>query len=300
MEANPVLKKLGLSPDDRVAIIHTDDIGMCQASVDAFADLWEVGLISSGAVMMPCPWAVEAAKYAQQHPDADLGIHLTLTSEWQTYRWRPLSTVDRASGLFDEEGFLWRRSEGTQEHADPEAVNVEMAVQIEAGRAAGLVPTHADTHMGTVAHPRFIAGYLQTAIRHGLPPMMARKSKEGWIAFGLDEATAAMAAEVVSGLEAQGIPLLDDIGGLDLDEVSDPTERIAYAKQQLDDLKPGVTHFIIHPSKDTPELRAITPDWPYRVADYRAFTDEGLKQWVAEQGIHVIGYRDIQNLMPGQ
>ena len=110
MNANPVLKKLGLSDTDRVAIIHTDDIGMCQASVDAFADLNQAGIISSGAVMVPCPWFLHAAEYARQHPQADLGIHLTLTSEWKTYRWGPISTRDPASGMIDEEGFFYHRS----------------------------------------------------------------------------------------------------------------------------------------------------------------------------------------------
>ncbi len=90
MPPNPVLKKLGLANNDRVAIIHTDDIGMCQASVDAFADLNEAGIISSGAVMVPCPWFLHTASYARQHPGVDLGIHLTLTSEWKTYRWGPI------------------------------------------------------------------------------------------------------------------------------------------------------------------------------------------------------------------
>ena len=92
MQPNPVLKKLGFSPGDRVVIIHTDDIGLCQATVDAFADLFDFGLISSGAMMVPCPWFFEAAAFARTHPAADLGVHLTLTCEYERYRWGPLST----------------------------------------------------------------------------------------------------------------------------------------------------------------------------------------------------------------
>jgi chitin disaccharide deacetylase len=68
MQPNPVLQRLGFSASDRLAIFHTDDIGMCYGSVEAFSDLWDFGLISSGAVMMPCPWALYAAQYARQHP----------------------------------------------------------------------------------------------------------------------------------------------------------------------------------------------------------------------------------------
>ena len=119
MQPNPVLKKLGFSNDDRVIIIHTDDIGMCQASVDAFADLVDFGLISSGAVMVPCPWFLEAAKFAVAHPEADLGAHMTLTSEWETYRWGPVSTRDPETGLMDEEGFFHKRSEGRLGECQP-------------------------------------------------------------------------------------------------------------------------------------------------------------------------------------
>ncbi|GAB4477100.1 MAG: carbohydrate deacetylase [Anaerolineae bacterium] len=297
MRPNPVLRKLGFADDDRLVIIHTDDIGMCQASVAAFADLWDFGLISSGAVMVPCPWFLEAAQFARAHPDADLGVHITLTSEWATYRWGPISTVDRASGLFDEEGYFPHRAEQTQASATPEAVSLEIQAQIERALQMGMQPTHADTHMGTVAHPKFIPAYIQMALRFGLPPMIMRFDEEGWLRWGLDPATARFAAQVVAQLEEQGVPLLDHLSGLELDRATTTAERIAYARQVLGDLEPGVTHFIIHPSVDTPELRAITPDWRCRVADYNAFSSEELKSFVAASGLHVIGYRDLQRLM---
>jgi predicted glycoside hydrolase/deacetylase ChbG (UPF0249 family) len=119
MNPNPLLKKPGLADDDRLVILHADDVGMCQASLTAFADLVEFGLVSSGATMVPCPWFPAVAAYCREHPGVDLGVHLTLTSEWDTYRWGPLSTRDPASGLLDGEGYFYRCSEGVQEHADP-------------------------------------------------------------------------------------------------------------------------------------------------------------------------------------
>ena len=126
MQPNPVLRKLGLADDDRVAIIHADDIGMCQASLAAFADLVDFGLISSGATMVPCPWFPSVAMYCREHPVVDLGVHLTLTCEWDTYRWGPVSTRDPASGMIDEEGYFYRQSEPVQEHGDPAAVQIEL------------------------------------------------------------------------------------------------------------------------------------------------------------------------------
>jgi len=296
MQPNPILKKLGFSEDDRVVIIHTDDIGMCQASVEAFADMVDFGLISSGAVMMPCPWALAAAKYARLNPQADLGVHLTLTSEWELYRWGPLSTRSQATGLLDSEGFFPHLSHQVQASAEPEAVEVELNMQISKAIAAGIVPTHIDTHMGSVAHPKFIQIYIQLAIQFGLPLMLPRYSEAEWQAYGgIDAETASMAEKLIAGLEGMGIPLLDGLSGL---ELVDPNNRFDQAKAALLALKPGITHFIIHPSKDTPELRNITDSWACRVADYQTFMDEKTRQFIKDQGIHIIGYRALKELMP--
>lgn len=295
MSPNPVLKKLGLADNDRVAIIHTDDIGMCQASVEAFSDLQEIRIISSGAVMMPCPWSLHAAQYAREHPEADLGIHLTLTSEWATYRWGPISTRNPASGLTDEEGCFYKRSEMVQEHGDPAAVAIELDTQVERAIVAGIIPTHVDTHMGSVAHPKFMNIYVQLALQNHLPAMLFRMDEAGWRAIGLDAEFAKMAAAFMQQLEASGMPLLDSIVGMPLDTDENRLER---TKLALSDLQPGITHFIIHPSKDTPELRAITPDWRCRVGDYQDFMNDELRRHIQNIGLHVIGYRALKELMP--
>ena len=294
MNPNPVLGRLGFADDDRVVIIHTDDIGMCQATVSAFADLVDFGLISSGAVMVPCPWFPEVAAYCRQHPQVDLGVHLTLTSEHDRCRWGPISTCDPASGLIDEEGYFYRQSEEVQEHGDATAVQAELQAQVARALAAGIDVTHVDTHMGTVAHPKFVSAYVQLAMQHGLPPMILRLDEAGWLKMGMDGETAAFAAQFVSQLEVQGMPLLDHLVALPLEQ---PAGRVERAKKTLDSLLPGLTHFIIHPAQDAPELRAITPSWPGRVADYQAFTSEELRDYVRHSGVQVIGYRALRELM---
>jgi len=296
MLPNPVMKKLGFSNDDRVIIIHTDDIGMCQASVDAFADLVDFGLISSGAVMVPCPWFLEAAKFAVAHPEADLGAHMTLTSEWETYRWGPISTRDPETGLMDEEGFFHKTSEGVWAKANPEAAVNELEMQIQRALQAGMNLTHIDTHMGSIAHPSIIPGYVQLAIKYGLPPMIPRMTAEALAARGdVDDQAAEMAVGLIHTLEEMGIPLLDGLSGLELSVASD---RFEQAKQALKALKPGLTHFIIHPSKDTPELRHITTSWDCRVADYETFMSEVTREFITNEGIQVIGYRALKEIMP--
>ena len=291
---NPVLKRLGLADDDRVAIIHTDDIGMCQSNVDAFADLWEAGIISSGAIMYPCPWANAAIDYSRTHPQADLGVHLTLTSEWQTYRWGPISTRDPRSGLMDTEGYFFRTSEDVQKKGRPAAVKKELQAQLARALAAGLKPTHIDTHMGSVACAKYMNIYLDLAKKNKLPPMIFRMDEEEWRGTGLDALTAKLAARMILGLEEKKVPLLDHLAMLPLETDKD---HMDVAKKALSDLKPGITHFIIHPNKDTPEIRAIAPDWRARVGNYQDFMSDEIGSHIKKIGLQVIGYRTLAELM---
>jgi predicted glycoside hydrolase/deacetylase ChbG (UPF0249 family) len=291
---NPVLRKLGFADDDRVVIIHADDVGMCQASVAAFAELVDFGLVSSGAAMVPCPWFLEAAAYCREHPEADVGVHSTLTSEWETYRWGPVSTRDAASGLLDSQGCFHRTTQAIHANGRPEAVQVELQAQLARALAAGIDVTHLDTHMGAVAHPKFMPGYVQLALAYGLPPLMLRLEEAGWQAMGLDPQAATYAAGLVRKWEEEGLPLLDSLAGLPLDQ---PDDRLAQAKGVFDTLPAGLTHLIIHPAVDTPELRAITPDAAGRVADYQAFGNAELRDYVRDLGVRVIGYRALRELM---
>src|SRR4051812_42569067 len=103
---NPALKKLGFDANDRVVIFHADDIGMSQAANAALPDLLDFGLLSSAAVMVPCPWFPQAAAFCRDHPEVDMGVHLTLNCEWEAFRWGPISTRDQESGMLDVQGYF--------------------------------------------------------------------------------------------------------------------------------------------------------------------------------------------------
>ncbi len=294
MQPNPVLKKLGYSDTDRLVILHTDDIGMCQASVQAFIDLWEAGTISSGAIMLPCPWAKEAAEYCRTHPGVDMGVHSTLTAEWSRYRWAPLSTRDPSTGLMDTDGFMWRSSEETQAQASSEAVEAEIQLQVKKALEWGVDLTHVDTHMGTVFHPKFLPAYLQSAAQARVPAMLPRGDVETYVHEGLDRTVAEGFAMLIHQLEEQGLPLIDGLASLPLDQ---PEGQVEIAKKILAGLPAGITHFLFHPSIDTPELRQVCPDWPSRVANYRTFLDPQIRNFIQDQGIQVIGYGRLRDLV---
>ncbi len=295
MKPNPVLRKLGFANTDRLLLLHVDDIGMCNAGMDAYRELYDFGLVSCGSVMVPCPYFLSAAGFAKDHPKADLGIHITLTSEWLTYRWRPLSTVDPDSGLMDSEGYFPRSTDEVQEKCDPEAAVVEMQTQVDWALRAGIKPTHMDTHMGAVLHPKLLQNYARVGFANGLPVMAVRLDERGWQAQGADPMTAKMAARFVEELEEMGMPLEDAIAAAPLD---DPVDKMGQYKRVLAGLPSGLTHMYIHPAPDCAELRAICPDWRSRVGDYETFRSEEMRKYIKDQGIQLIGYRSLQSLMP--
>jgi predicted glycoside hydrolase/deacetylase ChbG (UPF0249 family) len=298
MQPNPLLKKLGLADGDRAVIIHTDDIGMCQASLAAYADLVEVGLISAASTMVPCPWFPATAEFCRAHPDkVDMGVHITLTSEWRSgYRWEPISTRDPASGLLDEEGYLPYTSEEVQAHATPEAVRREIEAQVE--RAVACIDvTHIDTHMGTVFDPKFLESYVQTALKYRVPPMLVRKDEAGILAMGMGftPETAAGLARHIETLTAMGLPMVDNVTFVPFVPGEDHVTRTQHFLTQL---PPGLSYLIIHPSVDTPELRAIIPEgWQVRDTEYRTFCDERLRATFRDAGIHVIGWRVLRDML---
>jgi hypothetical protein len=194
----------------------------------------------------------------------------------------------------DGEGFFFRSTEEAQAHGQPEAVRREIEAQVERALTEGIDVTHVDSHMGTILHPQFLSSYVGSALRHGIPPLLLRKSRVELQAMGVDAETAALFDEQLRMFEAQGVPLVDDIQVMPLDQ---PEERAGQVKQVLETLQAGITYLIIHPAQDSPELRAITPDWPSRVADYEAFSSETVRGYFRSEGVCVLGWRRLRDLM---
>jgi predicted glycoside hydrolase/deacetylase ChbG (UPF0249 family) len=294
MTSNPLLNKLGYTNTDRLAIIHTDDIGMCHASVQAYKDLWEFGTISSGSVMVPCPWFPAAAQLCRENPEMDMGVHATLNSEWDNYRWSPISTKDHASGLIDAFGYFHQEREPVYEKASSEAVALEIDAQVELAIAAGIDVTHIDSHMGTITDSKFVQSYFQSAVGRMLPNMLPRASATGYESMGVRTDEFARFAPLLTQFESLGVPMLDGIASMPL---YDARDHIGAAKKLFGQLPAGISHFILHPGIDTPELRAICSDWPSRVENYKAFMSDELKYFIQKEDIKMIGYREIRTAM---
>ncbi len=297
MNPNPLLSALGMSTEDRAVLIHTDDIGMCQASLTAYMDLSGGGVISAGSVMVPCPWFPATAQFCAEHVGhVDMGVHITLNSEWHSgYRWGPVSTRDPDTGLMDASGYMHATTKDTQKNATPQAVHAEIAAQVQRAFDAGIDVTHIDAHMGTPFYPGFIESYVEVALEHRVPPFLVRATPEILQARGYDANLAGQLMIQIGTLEAQGLPMFDDIRSAKFDTSSTHLDQMKHA---LGTLRPGLTYFITHPAKDTPELRAIIPDrWQEREADYEALMQDELRVYLETQGIRVIGWRELRDLM---
>jgi len=296
MKPNPYLQKLGYSETEWLVIIHTDDIGMCHASVQAFQDLWAFGTITSAAAMVPCPWFPAVARMCRANPGIDMGVHATLNAEWESYRWGPVSTRESGSGLLDEAGYFHQWHQAVYDHAGREAVEKEVNAQIEHALAAGIDVTHVDSHMGTIMNPLFIQSYIQAASSRLLPSMLPRLNAKGIEMMGVGEQERISYMPIMEMLESMGLPMLDGLLSMPLNEPAE-SKQMEIAKELLGDLPEGITHFILHPSIDTPELRAIAPDWESRVANYNVFMSDELKTFLEREDFKLIGYRAIRDAL---
>ena len=294
MTPNPFLKKIGLSDTDRAVIIHTDDIGMCHASVQAFKDLWDFGTITSAATMVPCPWFPAVAQMCRENPTIDMGVHATLNAEWESYRWGPVSTRATDSGLMDAAGYFHQWHQAVYDNAKPEAVEKELNAQIERALAEGIDVTHVDSHMGTIISPLFVQSYVQAAASRLLPSMLPRLTAKGIHLMDIGEQERLAYAPIMETLESLGIPMMDGLLAMPLNEPNEQVQ-IEMAKDMLGDLPAGITHFVLHPSIDTAELRSIAPDWQSRVGNYNVFMSDELKKFLESEDIKPIGYRDLRN-----
>jgi len=291
--AQTTAQKLGYGPNDKVLMVHADDIGMSHSVNIASIEAFKRGQVTSGSIMVPCPWFPEIAAYAMAHPELDLGLHLTLTSEWRYFRWRPVAPIDKVRGLLDDEGYMWRSERMTAMKATPQEVETELRAQIDRALAFGLKPTHLDTHMGTLyARKDFFEVYVKLGREYGIPIMAMRPTPEAVELAKKDGSP--ITAEMLAQVEASGLPVLDYL----VTGVSGKTfaERKKAYHDLLRNLKPGVTMLIVHLGLDNDELKGITNSWQQRHADFLSFTDPETEALIKELGIKLTTWREIGKL----
>lgn len=273
-------------------IVHADDLGFSHAGNRASLEMLEKGFVSSASVMMPCPWAPEVAAWARQNPDKDLGLHLTLNSEWKTMRWAPVAPRDKVPGLVDPDGYMWAAPGDVARRATAQEVETELRAQIEKARKMGIRFTHLDTHMGTVyARPDYFQVFEKLGREYGVPVLMVKPSEEA--RREAPPATVKFLLDNEERLRKEGVFRLDSLLTNPAGGTSDPEKRKAAYHAALRRLKPGVHQIILHPAALDPELRAATASAVQRDLDYRIFSDPSTVQLIRELGIKLVGWKDV-------
>jgi len=289
--AKTLAERLGYKASDKLLIIHADDVGMCHSVNTATTQALEKGIVTCASIMIPCPWLPEIAEYCRAHPDADFGLHLTLTSEWQRYRWRPVMPADQVPGLLDKDGYLPHEVPEVVAHAKPFEVEQEIRAQIDRARAFGIQPTHVDSHMGTLFTGPFISAYTKVAKEKGVLPMLMKATPERIVqskTLGFD------AAKLEENLSKEGYVFLDMLYE---DSKGDTLEaRREHYYNLFRNLKPGVTEIIVHLSMDDEEIRHISNAWQRRWNEYQIFTDPKTRELLDSLGIKRIGYKQLMPL----
>jgi predicted glycoside hydrolase/deacetylase ChbG (UPF0249 family) len=268
-------ERLGHAADDRLLIINCDDLGVCHAANVGVYEALRQGVATSASLMVPCPWAREAAA---SYLGEDVGVHLTLNAEYDRYRWGPIT---RAPSLLDGDGGFPRTVADVWDHADLDEVRRECRAQVERAILWGFDVSHLDSHMGTLQlRPEFFDVYLELAVDFRLPIRLSGASSERLVGFPFRR----LAAE-------EGVVFPDHFV-----YVNGVGSRRTIEKAVFD-LRPGVTEIYVHPAADTTELRALAPDWANRVDDHHLMThDTGLRAVLERTGARLIGFRELREL----
>ena len=286
-------EKLGWPKGTRALILHVDDAGM---SHDANVGTWRAldeGAANSVSIMMPCPWVSEFAAYVRENPDVDAGLHLTMTSEWDNYRWPPLAGKPVVPGLTDEEGCLWDNVGLVVEHATPDEVETEIRAQIDRARNLGFEPTHMDSHMGALfADRRFLERYIKVGIEEQIPVMFPG-GHNTYISQETEDASSDEFKALGQMIWDGGLPVLDDLyadtyAWKELHKVDKFVDVIRGTK-------PGITMVILHCTQPFENFKHISPSSEtLRHGDLLAMLDPKIKEVIKEEGIVMTTFREMK------
>ncbi|MEK3881292.1 polysaccharide deacetylase family protein [Paenibacillus sp. PL2-23] len=293
-------KALGYSEQDKLLLVNADDMGLCHSVNKAAATLLTEGAVSSATMMMPCGWSSEAAAWSAANPAYDVGIHLTLTSEWDAYKWGPVAADSDVSSLVTAAGYFHSTSQAFEEHAESDQVKRELIAQIERALNLGMSPTHADNHMGSLYGLRtgkhFMPEVLEVCAAYGLPFRLPRYlNVEKGVAPKELEEQARATAELA---DTMGVVILDYLVGLPFQLQEGETYETfkEEMKALLRSLKPGVTELIIHPSLVTDELKGFHFQPEKRGMEFDIFRDRDVRNELEREGIKLIRWRELQAL----
>jgi predicted glycoside hydrolase/deacetylase ChbG (UPF0249 family) len=280
-----IQERLGYPANARLLILHADDFGMSHSVNRAIIEALEHRWVTSASIMVPCPWFAEVAQWAKAHPDADLGIHLVLNSEWTTLRWGPLSGRDVVPSLLDPQGYLPLETDAVSQRAKPQEVDRELRAQIEFARASGVNITHLDSHMAALFQTETLFGvYHNLGKSFDVPQLIERVGERGgeqappWAARARNDALVDRVLSMAPGVG--------------------PDQWLDAYKKMLTPLTPGVYELIVHLGHDDDEMHGATADHPnwgaaWRQSDLDLVKSAAFQEFLKQQQFHLITWREL-------
>ena len=290
-------KKLGYGDDQRVVILYATQMGMCSEANQAGRRYLNKGLVSSAGAMAPCPWFGDFAQWCRQHPKADIGLSLTMTSEWKNYRWRPISPRSEVPHLVDGDGYLAKSVSQFTYNARPEEVEREIEAQIAAARAAGLQPGHLAPHLGALfSRPDVLAVYLAAARKHWIPAVVIDLTPERIAQFR--EAGIPVDPDTADLVKSYPLPKLDDLQFMPRADTYEQKREALF--ELVRNLKPGITKIVLQPATESEGLKRITDDWQQRVWDGRILADPKVQEFLKAEGIVLTNWKEMMRRFDGE
>ncbi|MEX0288352.1 MAG: polysaccharide deacetylase family protein [Flavobacteriaceae bacterium] len=281
-----IAERLGYSSDTKLLIIHADDLGVTHSENAASISGLETSPVNSASIMVPCPWFPEIAAYARKNKEADLGLHLTLTSEWKYYKWGPVSSVDSVRSLVNKNGYFYALVDSLAPVGAAREVEIELRNQIKKAYQFGIDVTHLDTHMGALlSTPGFATAYLKIGKEFDLPVL-------------LDTSVYTVNHPDINALVDENTVVMDKIYTASPADYENGMAQ--YYAGVLRDLEPGLNCILIHLAYDDEEMKAVTVDHPswgaaWRQADYDFFTSKQCQSIIEEENIVLISWRTLRD-----
>jgi chitin disaccharide deacetylase len=279
-QSRTLQEKLGYPRGTKLLIIHADDLGVAHAENAASIYALENGSVNSASIMVPCAWFPEIADYARKHPAADLGLHLTLTSEWKFLKWGPVAPAAKVPGLVNAKGFMYESADSVHSLATTAEVETELRAQIDRALQFGIDVTHLDSHMGTLfGKPELLQLLIRLGREYKIPTMLSKQMNPGQLVNEKD---------IVLDMIYTATPP-DYKGGME-----------NYYTRVFQSLPHGVSTVLIHTAYGDREMQAVTidhPDWgaAWRQADMDFFTSDTCKNLLREHNIRLVTWREIRD-----